>query len=81
MSNVQVFLKTALFSFGDVPNVEDPVPSSVLMVEGQIVENRSGGIVIDVEKYFDGRRRERSGQAQRLFIPMGKIDHIREPNQ
>ena len=42
------------------------------MVEGQIVENRSGGIVIDVEKYFDGRRRERSGQAQRLFIPMGR---------
>ena len=43
MTNVQVFLKT-LFSFADVPNVADPVPSSVLMVEGQIVENRSGGV-------------------------------------
>ena len=27
MSNVENFFKTALFSFGDVPNVEDPVPS------------------------------------------------------
>ncbi|MEC8276169.1 MAG: hypothetical protein VXZ96_20515 [Myxococcota bacterium] len=81
MTNVQVFLKTALFSFADVPNVADPVPSSVLMVEGQIVENRSGGVVIDVKRYFDGRRRERNGQTQRLFIPMGKIDHIREPSQ
>lgn len=79
MSNVQIFLKTALFSFSDVPDVNDPVPSSVLMVEGTIVEHRSGGIVVDVSQYFDGRRRERSGQPQRLFIPMGKIDHIREP--
>ena len=79
MSDVQIFLKTALFSFADVPDVEDPVPSSVLMVEGTIVEHRSGGIVVDVQRYFDGRRRERQGQVQRLFIPMGKIDHIREP--
>ena len=79
MTTIQVYLKTALFSFSDVPDVTDPVPSSVLMIEGTIAEERKGGILIDVERYFDGRRRERAGEAQRLFIPMGKIDHIREP--
>ena len=79
MTTVQVYLKTALFSFADVPNVDDPIPSSILMIEGTIAEDRKGGVLIDAERYFDGRRRERPGNPQRLFIPLGKIDHIREP--
>lgn len=76
-----MFLKTALFSFSDLSDIEDRIPSGVMMISGKVIEFQSGGILIKAALYFDGRKRKKEGLAQRLFIPLSKIDHIRDLDQ
>lgn len=73
MERVQIFLKTELFSLGD----DDAIPPRTLIVEGQVREQGSGGLLIDVQAYMRASGKVLEGKPQRLFLPMSKIDHIR----
>ncbi len=73
MERVTIYLRTSLFSIaGDNPHV----PNGVMVLEGEVVERPSGGVVIDVAKYLDGRGRETECDAKKLFLPWAKVDHI-----
>jgi hypothetical protein len=82
MKKVTIYLKTPLFA---LKGGEDSVPTGAIVVDGEISEEGKGGVYIDVTSYFSVERKSSSkqvlknleGKKTSLFIPTGKIDHIR----
>jgi len=81
MQTVKIYLKTMLFSIK--PNrhasksYQDPIPSTTMILEGEILERGHGGVTLQVQKYYSDQHKELTAESMTLFIPNGKIDHIR----
>ena len=73
MKKIKLYLKTALFAVRGT----DSIPSSTLIVEGELIEQQSGGWLIRAEQYYSIKGEPLTGESCDLFIPMSKIDHVR----
>ena len=73
MKQIKLYLKTALFAVRG----SDNIPNATLIIEGELLEQHSGGWLIRAEKYFSIKNDSLTGEACDLFIPMSKIDHVR----
>ena len=73
MKKIKLYLKTALFSVRG----SDTIPNATLIVEGQLIEQQSGGWLIKAERYYSIKNEALEGESCQLFIPMSKIDHAR----
>lgn len=71
MQRVRVFLKTDLFAVGGDLRV---VPDGTSIVDGQLGEQSTGGLVIQVETWRKGDGKAMSGPPARLLLPTAKID-------
>ena len=74
MNKVKIYLKTALFA---LPEAGDNLPAGCMIMEGEVEDKLSGGLIIKATSYYNIRHKELSGSECRLFVPMSKIDHIR----
>ena len=70
MAKVRVFLKTDLFAVGGDLRI---VPTSI--VDGQLIEQSAGGLLIQVETWRKGDGKETSGPSARLLLPGAKVDY------
>lgn len=73
MDRVVIFLKTALFS---EDKKSGHVPPHTMILEGQIVEQPSGGFIVSVTGYRNDSNKALEGEPRKLFIPSGKVDHM-----
>lgn len=74
MSNVTVFLRTALFSLGG-DNAH--VPAGTMVLKGTLPGPEvKGSLSLTVAECLDGRGRSLSTQSVSLIVPMSKVDHI-----
>jgi hypothetical protein len=73
MERVTVFLRTALFSYG---NADAHLPNGVMVIEGRVLERLSGGLKIETDLMLDVRARELSDDVLILELPWAKVDHI-----
>jgi hypothetical protein len=72
MESTTIYLRTSLFSIaGDNPHV----PNGIMALKGTVADRPSGGIVIRVDAYLDGRGRPLDGTPMTLFLPWAKVDH------
>jgi len=72
MERVTIYLRTSLFSIaGD----NSHMPNGVMVLEGSVADRPSGGLVIEVTKYIDGKGRDLDGKPMKLYLPTAKIDH------
>ena len=76
MKKIRLYLKTALFSVRG----SDTIPNATLIVEGELLEQQSGGWLIQADGYFSIKNEKLNGESCQLFIPMSKIDHARVLN-
>ena len=67
-----IFLRTALFT---LPK-DGHAPIGAVIVEGEIVDRPSGGIVVVASGYKDGRGNSLEGATVKLHLPWAKVDHI-----
>ena len=82
MQKVALYLKTPLFA---LKGCSDPVPSKAIIIEGTILEEGKGGIRLETSAYYsveskspsEQERRHLKGSSIKLFVPSGKIDHMR----
>ncbi|MDG1483917.1 MAG: hypothetical protein P8R54_30275 [Myxococcota bacterium] len=73
MDHVVIYLKTALFS---EDKKSGHVPPHTMILEGQIVEQPSGGFIVTATGYRTDSNKALEGAPSKLFIPSGKIDHM-----
>ena len=73
MEKVTVFLRTALFSFGEA---EGHIPHGVHAVRGTLVERSEASLVLQGETLFDYDGEQLEGTAVRLELPWSKVDHV-----
>lgn len=73
MDRVVIFLKTALFS---EDKKSGHVPPHTMILEGQILEQPSGGFIVSVTGYRTDSNKSLEGEPRKLFIPGGKVDHM-----
>lgn len=73
MERVTVFLRTALFSYG---NDDAHLPHGVTVIEARVIERLSGGLKIETDLFLDQRGRELADDVLILELPWSKIDHI-----
>ena len=55
----------------------DPIPSTAMILEGEVTDKGHGGFTISIEKFYSEQHKELKGTGCTLFIPNSKIDHIR----
>ena len=72
MAKVRVFLKTDLFAVGGDLRI---VPDGTSIVDGQLIEQSAGGLLIQVETWRKGDGKETSGPSARLLLPGAKVDY------
>jgi hypothetical protein len=76
MERVTIFLRTSLFSLAsDTPHV----PPGVMVIEGTVLDQPKGGLLIQTIQLLDDRGRVLGEDAQKLLLPWAKIDHIVVP--
>lgn len=73
MDRIRVLLRTSLFSTGG-PNAH--LPPGVSIVDGRLLEGGSMGLLVDVDRVFDGSGRALEAKPCVLLLPSGKIDHV-----
>ena len=73
MKKIRLYLKTALFAVRG----SDSIPSGTLIIEGELIEQQSGGWLIRAKAFYSIKDSELNGDPCDLFIPMSKIDHAR----
>lgn len=73
MQRVRVFLKTELFAVGGDLRV---VPDGTSIVDGQLIDQGAGGLVVQVETWRKGDGKAVSGEGARLLLPGAKIDYV-----
>lgn len=72
MQRVRVFLKTELFAVGGDLRV---VPDGTSIVDGQLLDQSAGGLLVEVETWRKGDGKAQSGPSARLLLPGAKIDY------
>ena len=73
MDRVVIYLKTSLFS---EDKKEGHVPSSTMILEGNITAQPSGGFVVSVTGFRSPSNKSLEGSPCTLYIPGAKIDHM-----
>ncbi|MBN2800758.1 MAG: hypothetical protein JXX28_16575 [Deltaproteobacteria bacterium] len=72
MERVTLYLRTPLFSLG---TASAHLPTGVTVVEGKVLDQASGGLIVEVSRMLSGER-VLSEAPIRLLIPMSKVDHV-----
>lgn len=75
MERVTLYLRTPLFTLG----ASGHLPEGVSIVDGDLVESRSGGWVVDTLAAYTDTGKLLSEAHLRLFIPLSKLDHASLP--
>ncbi len=73
MEKVTVFLRTALFSFGEG---EGHVPHGVHALTGTLIERSEASLVVRGEELFDYDGEALQADPVRLELPWTKVDHV-----
>ena len=73
MDKVTVYLRTALFSFGEA---EGHLPHGVHAIAGEVVERTAAALVLRTEQLFDYDGQELAAEPHLLELPWPKIDHV-----
>lgn len=74
MGKHTIYLRSALFT---LPGESGHVPVGATILEGELVDSGSGGVVtIRCERFLDERGRELSERKLTLLVPWSKIDHV-----
>lgn len=69
--NVRLFLQQPLFSMKG-----DHLPTSAMILEGELVEVNAFGVRLRVKKWMDDKGKELTSEARDLLVPAAKVDHI-----
>jgi len=73
MERVTVFLRTALFSYG---NAQAHVPAGVMVLEGAVVDRPHGGLTVQTSRLLDQQGRDQGEVELVLHLPWAKVDHL-----
>jgi hypothetical protein len=73
MSDVTIFLKTALFTYSVEPR---HVPAGATAVEGEVLDQSGGNLTVRIKRLLDERGRPLPEAPVTLVIPWAKVDHL-----
>lgn len=73
MVKVTVYLRTALFSFGEN---EGHVPHGVHAIRGSLVERGEAALVLRTEELYDYDGEKLASASLVLELPWSKVDHV-----
>lgn len=73
LDRIRVMLRTTLFSTGG-PDAH--LPPGVSIVDGRLLEGGGMGLLVDVDRVYDGAGRALEANPCVLLLPSSKIDHV-----
>jgi len=73
----EILLQTPLLVVADREAIKQkPVLGHILKIIGKVVQENSGGVLVEVKSIGSDKALDRSPPWKEIFIPYHKIDHI-----
>lgn len=72
MDKVRVFLRTELFTTGEL----HPAPAAATIIDGRVREILAGGLILEATSFHRTDGKELTGKPCTLYLPSAKIDHV-----
>lgn len=72
MDRVRVFLRTELFTTGEL----HPAPAGATIVDGRVRELLAGGLILEATAFHRADGKTLHGAPCTLYLPSAKIDHV-----